>query len=392
MDIKIENNQVLHIMQGKGWYIDGNDKMNISILKKSLIQRKSSDSDIVNNPCIYVMSACNGKCMYCYQNDHLRKLTPNLSFDEISKFIYDLNKIQDDKFPKTIELFGGEPFMRKDVIEIIELLKSYGYKILIATNGTLPILGDKKIHKYLINDVHIRISLDGHNKELHERYRTKNTFDTIVENIRKLRESNIDVSVKSIISDYNFPYIYDILTFLRDDLNVKHWNYNVLYKLEEYHKNKIETNINHYTMVKELCNDKYFEFLPMLKQTPLTQMLISVYVKNTQRYRRTYIFLNYDKKIYMNDQLIVPEYSVGNIGNLNDIKYQQFIDKYETRRQSCQGCFCNDYCYLGNYGELYNKDHTLMEEFPTCDILRNSIIFIMKQQNKGMAILKEIMR
>ena len=389
MDIKIEKNKILHILTGKGWYIDNRENANVELLANRSIKRELTAVDVLNNPCIYIMSVCNGTCRYCYQNSHLLKATPNLSFDEIKKFIEWISKYQDHSLTKTIELFGGEPLLRKDIREIILLLKQYGYRISIATNGTLPILQDSSFLSIIKDHVHIRISLDGHTAELHEKYRTPRSFNKIVDNIKILRSAGIDVSVKSIISDYNFPFIEDILYFLRDQLRVEQWNYNVLYKLDTYYENDIVTHIDHRDMIEELCNKKYEKFLPMFKQTPFTQMLTSVFVRKTKRYRRIYIFLNYDKKIYMNDQLIDPEYSVGDLDNL-DLQFQDFISMYETERESCKHCYAKDYCYLGNYGELYRKDPTLKSEFPTCDILRKSIIFLMSQQINGINMLKKI--
>ncbi len=389
MDIKLNKSNILHIMPGKGWYIDDCTTTCPELLMNGMITRESTKIDILNNPCIYVMSACNGTCQYCYQNSHLSRPTHNLTFDEIKEFVTKLNKYQDNNAPKSIELFGGEPLLRKDICEIITLLKQFGYTIMIATNGTLPILKNYQFLNLIKKNVHIRISLDGHTPELHEKYRTKDSFKKIIENIRFLRNAGIDVSVKSIITDHNFPYIENILRFLRDELHVQHWNYNVLYKLEVCQENDIKTSITHYEMVKELCKDKYYPFLPMFKQTPFTQMLTSVYVKHTKRYRRMYIFLNYDKKIYMNDQLIVPEYSIGDCSDF-DLPFENFICKYETEKAACANCYVKDYCYLGNYGELYKEDPTLKSEFPTCDYLRNSIIHLMSQKNKGIKMLKKI--
>lgn len=296
MDIKINNSEILHIIPGHGWFID-NGYSGTSNTGLSTIVREVSDSDILNHPCIYVMSACNGTCQYCYQNDHLVRTTPNLSFDDIERFIVDMNELQDSRKSKSIELFGGEPLLRNDIMKIIELLKNFGYKIQIATNGTVPILKDSKFLELIRDDVHIRISLDGHTPDLHEKYRTSGSFNIINENIKYLRNAGIDVSVKSIITDNNFSYIEDILRYLRDELDVKQWNYNVLYKLDAYQKNRVVSHIEHFDMVKELCKQKYDQYLPMLRQTPFTQMLTTVFVKHTKRYRRSYIFLNYDKKI-----------------------------------------------------------------------------------------------
>lgn len=91
----------------------------------------------------------------------------------------------------------------------------------------------------------------------------------------------------------------------------------------------------------------------------------------------------------MNDQLIMPEFCVGHLGDHN-IDYHEFIQKYETERKSCLGCLARDYCYLGNFGELYKIDPTLNSEFPTCNVLRKSIIYLMQQKEHGIHMLRQI--
>lgn len=387
---KLKDEKYLHMDQNYGWYIDTNSNFTDGILPDSEIQRVTSDTHFFNLPNIYLLSGCNGNCKYCYQDGHFNIGNKNLKFDEIKEFVNTIKAKQDETTQKCIELFGGEPLLRKDILEIIQFLKEENYSINIATNGTPDILKDEEFIKLCQENVHIRISLDGHTKELHETYRTPNSFDQIVENIRYLRSQNIEVSVKTIIADHNFPYVEDILRFLRDELNVKHWNYNVLYNLDACKRNGIFSKITHSMMLAELCKDKYFEFYPMMRQTPLCQMLISVFTRKSQRCLRTYPFLNYDGKVFINDQLIVPEYSIGSTSHIND-NWKEIVKEVEYERPVCETCMIKKYCYLGNYGELYKKDPLLKEEFPTCDILRECIFLLMEQNEKGIRILKKIL-
>lgn len=93
MDINIEKNKFLHILTGKGWYIDDNEFIDVKRLENSTIIRDYNVVDVLNNPCIYVMSACNGKCKYCYQDGHLRNMTPNLAFEDIENFVFNLSSV-----------------------------------------------------------------------------------------------------------------------------------------------------------------------------------------------------------------------------------------------------------------------------------------------------------
>ncbi|SET45490.1 radical SAM protein [[Clostridium] polysaccharolyticum] len=387
--IEVKKGMYLHIHSKYGWYIDSEKKYKSSMLSNIPIERKSNKSSFFNHPNIYVMSGCNGKCKYCYQEEHLNQGFNNLSITEIKKFLDFLEERQDKTQPKIMELFGGEPLLRKDILDIIALIKQRGYHINIATNGTLPILRQKEFIDLCKERVHIRISLDGHTSELHELYRTKGSFGKIVENIHGLVSNHIDTSVKSIIVDNNFPYLYDILCFVRDCLGIKKWNYNVLYQLRTCQKNNVVSSVTHDMMIKEMCKKKYFEFMPMLMQTPFAQMITSVFIKQTKKYRRTYPFLNYDGKIYINDQLIVPEFELGTIDTFRE-DYWEIIKKIELQRKSCEMCYAEDYCYLGNYGELYMTDRTLISEFPTCDIMRKCVVYLMSQGEYGVEMLKNI--
>ena len=60
-------------------------------------------------------------------------------------------------------------------------------------------------------------------------------------------------------------------------------------------------------------------------------------------------------------------------------------------RESCKKCINKNFCYLGNYGELYKIDKKLKMEFPTCNTLRLCIFTLMEQNEKGLNILKSIL-
>lgn len=387
---KISRDEYIHIINDVGWYIDKKSTINIEKLKSEKIRRSVSEIHYYTHPNIYISSLCNGNCKYCYQEEHIKKKIPMITFSDVKFFLENLPKFNTNKV-KFIELFGGEPLLHPEIMDIIKLIKSHGYNINIATNGTLPILEKKEFIKLISNNVHIRISLDGHTKELHETYRTKDSFNKIIQNIKFLKANNIDMSLKTIITDKNFKFLPEILYFFKNELKIKNWNYNVLYNIKTCKENKISSKINHYDMIKELCKDRYFEYMPLFKQTPFTQFLINIFVKNTNRYYRTYIFLNYDNNIYLHDQLINDDWKIGENGIVNSNFFEK-IRRIEFNRNCCNNCFGKNYCYLGNYGELYDIDKTLECEFPTCNILRKSILYLMKNKEYGVQMIREIFK
>jgi|GEM_PF-5728521 len=187
--ISLNNDKILNIVRGKGWYISNSEKLDDENVNLGSGLIRELDWNIyLSSYNIYINANCNGKCIYCYQEAQNKRTFSNLSFDEIKSFINYMESLNKDlNLPKSIEFFGGEPLLRKDILKIIDFILSKGYKINIATNGTLPIIRSNSMLEYIKNpNVHFRISLDGHTKELHEKFRTKNSFNKILENINYL--------------------------------------------------------------------------------------------------------------------------------------------------------------------------------------------------------------
>jgi MoaA/NifB/PqqE/SkfB family radical SAM enzyme len=77
----------------------------------------------------------------------------------------------------------GEPFMMKDLDELLDVFGSRGKTLEMSTNG--QILTDRNIAKLLGRDVHLYVSLDAATPETYARLRNR-AFDTILHNIRHL--------------------------------------------------------------------------------------------------------------------------------------------------------------------------------------------------------------
>lgn len=93
------------------------------------IQGESTYSGL---PCIFVrLSGCNLRCSYCdttYSHENGRIM----EFDEI------LEKIRQYEC-SLVELTGGEPLMQKNTPDLVSMLLSENYEILVETNGSLDI-------------------------------------------------------------------------------------------------------------------------------------------------------------------------------------------------------------------------------------------------------------
>ena len=86
---------------------------------------------------------CNIECKNCYiesspKNDRLVYLT----FDEVKLFIDEA--IDNNLKTKEIGFTGGEPFMNKDILKMVDYALKKNFKVLILSNAMKPMLNKKE--------------------------------------------------------------------------------------------------------------------------------------------------------------------------------------------------------------------------------------------------------
>ncbi len=131
-----------------------------------------------------ITARCNLRCKFCWlwgeSGIGKQYAKEELSTDEIKNII--------DNLPSTcylIYISGGEPFIREDLLEIINHIKSKGFLCDITSNG---ILIRDEINEIIGSGLdQINISIDG-TKKTHDAIRGKGNFEKTIGNIRKLVE------------------------------------------------------------------------------------------------------------------------------------------------------------------------------------------------------------
>jgi len=149
---------------------------------------------------------CNLMCRHCYFGAGPSLNSHELSFGCVKNL---LQKVADAGV-FIIYYTGGEPFVRKDFMEILKLSSDLGLKIGISTNGLL--LNENNIEKITqLSVIKVQVSLDGASKGTHEFIRGSNTFERTVSNIKKLVESNIDTGITFVCHKGNIRELEDII-------------------------------------------------------------------------------------------------------------------------------------------------------------------------------------
>jgi wyosine [tRNA(Phe)-imidazoG37] synthetase (radical SAM superfamily) len=138
-------------------------------------------------------SACNFSCPYCVDSALINS-GKHFSLEEIKRLI---DTLYSYGLLSVILIGGGEPTLHPDFEGVVEVIKSKGIQIGIATNGSR--LGKiEAVANRLEEKDWIRISIDAAReetfKELHHP-RTKLTLREILENAKKIKEKNPCVSL-----------------------------------------------------------------------------------------------------------------------------------------------------------------------------------------------------
>ena len=149
---------------------------------------------------------CNLNCEHCYLGTELNK-PDGLSTKDIKNILEKLRYLN----IKVIVFTGGEPFLRKDIIEIIDYAKKLRFRdIRIMTNG---ILIDPKIIKFLKNsDIEVYISLYGHCARIHEKItRKKGSFRKTLNTIKKLKAKGVKIIINHLLLSINIENTVDMI-------------------------------------------------------------------------------------------------------------------------------------------------------------------------------------
>jgi MoaA/NifB/PqqE/SkfB family radical SAM enzyme len=132
---------------------------------------------------------CNLHCEFCYVGDLLNiegEWRQELTIDALTRAFPAERGLQ-------VSLTGGEIFMRKDILEVLDLFRGKGYTCgYLTTNGTIidgpraDALADLAVAGFL---KHISVSIDGPG-ELHDAARgVKGTFERTAAGLRRLQDA-----------------------------------------------------------------------------------------------------------------------------------------------------------------------------------------------------------
>ena len=161
---------------------------------------------------ITITNRCNENCIYCH-HDGMVSSKEEMTPDEI----YRISKIAKKIGVNKIRLSGGDPLVRKDIVEIVEKIASLDFKdISLTTNGVLLEKYAEDLKKAGLDRVNV--SLDTLNRETYKFVTKMDYLEKAKAGILKAVEVGLyPVKINMVVmKDLNTDEIKDMFNFCKD--------------------------------------------------------------------------------------------------------------------------------------------------------------------------------
>ncbi|HII83640.1 MAG TPA: radical SAM protein [Methanobacterium subterraneum] len=171
---------------------------------------------------IDVTNRCNLQCPVCFSNAAISKCLYEPSFDEIQEMLKTLRSNEPVPTP-AIQYSGGEPTIRKDIVELIKLAKKEGFThTQIATNGITLAKNPElalELKEAGLNTVYLQF--DGVTEEPYIKLRERNLLPLKLKAIENCRKAMLGiVLVPTVVKGVNQDQIGDIIRFAVDNIDI----------------------------------------------------------------------------------------------------------------------------------------------------------------------------
>ena len=356
----------------------------------SLGLRALNDESIFENPVVSVSSRCNLRCPYCYMSmpsldKHQRK---DVGVLKIKQFISNVIELGANT-TRTIQFFGGEPLLHKNLPELIAFALDRGLYVRISTNGTASRLRAESFRPYASDKrVEWRVSLDSHIREKHELYRGRGTFKATQRNLEYLASMNANVSIKTVLSRENIEDFPGYLQFAYErGFRVA---YGVLGTVGDAKRHGLYSGISKLEVVKRILGLFRQEpgLVGLLRPSPFGRMIRALYVKNTSALPPFFFYMHHNETVYPMDELVHGQFQVGSWDKLDVDQMRLMHKKYCLENSACTNCAIEPFCYRGSYADTFEAGKSLDQEFTTCNERRNIYGLLMSLGFEGASIAR----
>jgi MoaA/NifB/PqqE/SkfB family radical SAM enzyme len=287
-----------------------------------------------NIPSIFEMRACfecNNRCIHCF-NEDIKRTYKALALEELFKYV---DKLTTEEM---VVVTGGEPTMRKDLLDLLKYIKEKGKLVHLHTNGVR--LSDKKYLERLIPFIDLlTLPIHSSNYDIFDSItRVKGSANKTVKAFRNLVQiDKITIVTQTVINQLNyktlldtFDMIQDISPGIRMILTFPHP------KSSAFSKSVVPM----FSEIKEYVCE-------VLKK--YSNLILTHYIPKCVLHPYQDVAFYFDKI----DEPDVLKPGVDYIENWRKVNFETFISRIKT--DICKTCKFDDVCVgvWKEYGELY---------------------------------------
>lgn len=206
--------------------------------RNSEIKLNTSDNSAIHlskpsNYVLVMLDICMLKCKMCYQWKSFRR-SGELTIEEWKDFVSSLKQFI--VRPSHIHLVGGEPFIKKDILDLVKHISGQNNKFIsdIVTNAVLI---DEVTAKEIVDSglSTIILSLESLKPEVHDYLRglkgCHNKVMHAIDYISRYRSTlnrHIDIGIQTIILEHNIDELIDLLKWVEADQRIQFISFQIL--------------------------------------------------------------------------------------------------------------------------------------------------------------------
>lgn len=156
---------------------------------------------------LHVTHRCNLNCVGCYSYEDDRNRLPDPDYCDLEKALHEFSGRNVGK----LVISGGEPFLRKDLAEIVNYAKNEaGFEhVSILTNGLC--VDNWQLEEIAEAVDEISVSFDGVSQDDTAYIRHHQHFDDLIDAIRRIQSFNIKTRITPTLNDANWNKILDYI-------------------------------------------------------------------------------------------------------------------------------------------------------------------------------------
>lgn len=350
-----------HILKKCGYVLEENNNLRRDLTPyvhgKVSIDFNRIRSIVPNTLVVSLTRDCFMKCRYCYAGANYSEVARKentLELEYINKIVLEAKELG----IKHIDLTGGDPFIRKDIFEVLSIFEQNNITTSLSTKKFLSETDIKKLKEYK-NLRDIQISLDTMRDEVQEKLIGKTNYSSkMIDVLRNMVSNDLNVRVNSVVTSENIDDIIELAKILnsigiknytispysnnlwRKDTNLfpSYEKYGKLYK--DMEKLDIDMKVDYPMILSTMNKETYLQFKLDQNQATCTAGLDGFVIGPTgdasicER-------VAYNKEFFLGN---IRELSLLEIWNSPEFKkyYNPSITQFKGTK--CYDCDENEYC------------------------------------------------